>query len=94
MSAPLPTEITPMVRFDYTLGELGKMLCIQHGLHEGRFQVGVNIRVGIGAIQGPPGTTIVPGATVGFEGVSFAQVDAGLEGPDIVDAAAVNPRTP
>lgn len=92
MSAQLPTEASPLIKFDYSLVELGKILCIQHGLHEGRFQVGVNIRVGIGAIQGPPGTTTVPGATVGFEGVSFAQVDSGLEGPDIVDASTVNPR--
>lgn len=92
MSNSTPIDQATSPAFNFTLKELGALLCQFHGFHEGRFQVGLNLRLGVGAIQGPPGTQPVPGATVGIEGVSFNRVPDNATGHDIVDAAEVNPR--
>lgn len=68
-------------------------LLLKHlGIHEGRYEVAIGFRIGVGPVQGPPDTPPIPGATVGIEGFSLVTVPADAEGPNIVDAALVNPK--
>ena len=62
-------------------------------LHEGCYQLNVGFRIGVGgfALDGQSHTTPLPGAAVGVEGVSLARIPDGMQVPNMIDAAKVNP---
>lgn len=85
----LPTDNT----LNVDLHDLTKILIRHFDLHEGRYQLTLAFRIGVGAVGGEPGTNNpVPGAMIGVEGLGLGKVaDDAAEGPNIVDAAVVNP---
>ena len=74
-----------------TLAELAAILIRHHQIHEGRYELGISFRIGVGTVPGPEGSIPAPGAFMGVEGVSLTPVPPSNEGPNIVDAAVVNP---
>jgi len=70
---------------------VGVALVKHLGLHEGHFQVAVGFRLGVGGIPGELDGIPIPGAMVGVESVSLVPVDEVLQGPNVVNAAEVNP---
>lgn len=63
---------------------------IQHlGIHEGKFDVSIEVNIGVGNVASPDKTTRYPGAVFGVSGVGLAR--AAVEGPNTVDASVVNP---
>lgn len=67
-------------------------LLIKHfGIHEGRFVLGVNLRIGVGAVPGPEGAMPLPGALMGVEGLHLVPAQDNANGPEVIDAARVNP---
>lgn len=73
------------------LSEVGVALLKHLGIHEGRFQVAIGFRLGVGGIPGEKDGVTIPGAMVGVENVSLIRVDAVFQGPNVLDAAKVNP---
>ncbi len=83
-----PTEST----LNVDIHDLTKILIRHFDLHEGRYQLTLGFRIGIGAVGGEPGTNApVPGAMIGVEGIGLGKVIDDAVGPNIVDAAVVNP---
>lgn len=76
------------------LHELGEVLIKHLGLHEGRYQVGVGFRLGVGAVPGDASRPPVPAAMVGVESVILSPVPPDFEGPNVVDASVLNPSKP
>jgi hypothetical protein len=70
---------------------VGVALVKHLGLHKGHFQVAVGFRLGVGGIPGEPDGKPIPGAMVGVENISLVPVDATFQGPNVVNAAEVNP---
>lgn len=72
---------------------LTTVLIHHFGLHEGTYQLNVGFRIGVGGfnLDSGVGTTPLPGAVVGVEGVSLTRIPQGVEAPNSVDAAQVNP---
>jgi hypothetical protein len=62
-------------------------------IHEGIYQLNVGFKIGVGGIAMDGGANAVPlpGAMVGVEGVSLARIPPGVNAPNSVDAAEVNP---
>ena len=73
------------------LHELGEVLIKHLGLHEGRYQVGVGFRLGVGAVPGDASRPPVPAAMVGVESVILSPVPPEFDGPNVVDASVLNP---
>lgn len=78
------------IQFSHTLLEVGELLVKHHGLHEGFYEVALELQVGVGAI-GPTPESRLPGAMIGFSKVGLRKVDK-LQ-PLVIDAAKVNPPT-
>jgi hypothetical protein len=89
MSDSLPS-IEPQERI-VTLEQLATILVRHFQLHEGRYELGVGLRLGMGMVPGPHGSTQAPGAFVGVEGVSLRLSQRDKDGDLVVDAAVVNP---
>lgn len=75
------------------LKSLTEVLIRHFDVHEGAYQLNFGFRIGVGgfAMDNTPGSTPLPGAMVGVEGVSILRVPDGLDLPNTVDAAIVNP---
>lgn len=76
-----------------TLAELAAILIRHQQIHEGRYELGISFRIGVGTVPGPEGSKPAPGAFMGVEGMSLTPALPGMEGPNIVDAAVVNPAS-
>lgn len=78
-----------------SLREVAEVLVKHHGLHEGLYEVALELQVNFGAVGISP-ETIVPGAMIGVSKLGLRKVDALPAQPFahlIVDAANVNPDT-
>lgn len=73
------------------LQELAEILVRHYQLHEGRYQLAIGFRLGVGIVPGPEGARPLPGAILGVENVNLVPVPPDSRSPDIVDAALVNP---
>lgn len=71
--------------------DLVKILIMHFNVHEGKFALAMNFRIGIGQVPGPPDTMPLPGATLGIEGLGIQRVPDDASGVGIFDAAELNP---
>lgn len=71
-----------------SLQELATLLVKDADLHEGLFEVSLEIQIAIGAV-GPTPTDLLPGALVGVKSVGLRPTSKA--NPFTVDAAVVNP---
>lgn len=88
---PQVTPPTEQPNHLITLAELATILIRHHQIHEGLYEIGISFRIGVGTVPGPEGSIPAPGAFMGVEGMSLTPAPPGTEGPNIVDAAVVNP---
>lgn len=92
MSAPDKKPLVPtkqMVADPLTMQELTRLLIKHYDLHEGKFDLSMELQIGVGAV-GPDPTSPLPGAFFGVSKVGLSKVDK--DGPATVDAAIINPR--
>lgn len=75
------------------LKSLTEVLIRHFNLHEGVYQLNIGFKIGVGgfAMDGGPDAVPLPGAMVGVEGVSLARIPPGVNAPNALDAAKVNP---
>lgn len=73
------------------LKELATLLVRQFQLHEGRYQLAIGFRLGVGPVPGPEGSQPVPGAMMGVENIGLIPAPDDAKGPNIIEAAQVNP---
>lgn len=72
-----------------TMNELVAILLKQHGIHQGKYTIAVEFKVGIGQVKfsdGSGNSPQIPSASIGVSQVGLIQDDA-----NGVDAAEVNP---
>jgi len=86
------SAIEQPVSFD--LKSLTEVLIRHLEIHEGVYQLNLGFKIGVGgfAMDGGPDSVPLPGAVVGVEGVTLARIPEGVEVPNAVDAAKVNPE--
>lgn len=85
-----PGAMTP-VGTPLSMRDLAAVLVKHYGLHEGRYDLLVELQIGMGAV-GPDPDNLSPGAMIGVHKVGLLVAkDSG--GPTTVDAAVVNPAT-
>lgn len=77
------------------LKSLTEVVIRHFNLHEGVYQLNIGFKIGVGgfALEGGPDAVPLPGAMVGIEGVSLARIPPGVNAPNAVDAAKVNPAS-
>lgn len=90
-AADFTPDVNPLT---VPLHELAEVLVKHLGLHEGRYQVGVGFRLGVGAVPGDASHPPVPAAMVGVESVILSPVPPEFDGPNVVDASVLNPAKP
>jgi hypothetical protein len=75
------------------LKSLTEVLIRHFDIHEGVYQLNFGFRIGVGgfAMDPTPGSSPLPGAMVGVEGVNISRIPDGVDLPNAVDAAQVNP---
>jgi hypothetical protein len=73
------------------LKEVAAMLVKQYDIHEGLWEVAIEVQVGIGNFGQVP-EDVLPGAMFRMSRIGLNRVP--ISGPLTVDAAAVNPATP
>lgn len=75
------------------LKSLTEILIRHFDIHEGIYQLNLGFRIGVGgfSMDGNPGSVPLPGAVVGVEGVNLSRIPDGMDVPNSVDAAQVNP---
>ncbi len=85
----LPIEQTHSLN----LKSLTEVVIRHFKIHEGIYQLNIGFKIGVGgfAMDGGPDAVPLPGAMVGVEGVSLARIPRGVNAPNAVDAAKVNP---
>jgi hypothetical protein len=85
----LPIEQTHSLN----LKSLTEVVIRHFKIHEGVYQLNIGFKIGVGgfAMDGGPDAVPLPGAMVGVEGVSLARIPRGVNAPNAVDAAKVNP---
>jgi|APGre2960657468_1045069.scaffolds.fasta_scaffold338413_1 hypothetical protein len=78
---------------DLDLKSLTEVLIRHFDIHEGIYQLNFGFRIGVGgfAMDGSPESPPLPGAMVGVEGVNILRIPDGVDLPNAVDAAKVNP---
>ncbi len=81
----------PAIKLSIT--EIGKLLIREAKLHEGRFEVSVGFKVGVGVV-GPTKEDLLPGALFGVQDIGLMRVADDAEGPMILDAAEINNQKP
>lgn len=86
VQSPIEKHLVPL-----DLPKLAEILIKHFDLHAGRFEVAIGFRVGVGPVPGPDGINPAPGAFMGVENVHLQVVPAEFNGPNVVDAAQVNP---
>lgn len=77
------------------LKSLTEVVIRHFNLHEGVYQLNIGFKIGVGgfAMEGGPDAVPLPGAIVGIEGVNLARIPPGVNAPNAVDAAKVNPAS-
>jgi hypothetical protein len=73
------------------LKEVGGLLVKHYGLHEGLWDVALEMQVGIGLL-GPTPADVLPGATLRISRIGLTR--APLVGPLTINAAEINPPAP
>lgn len=84
------SETPELVAPPLAMQQLAALLVKHYGLHEGKFDLSVEFKIGVGAV-GPSKNDVLPGAVVGVAKVGLAPSEE--DGPMTVDAAVVNPPT-
>ena len=83
---------TPVAR-SLSLRELAELLVKHYDLHEGLYDLLVELKVGVGSVPtGPAESDRLPGATVAIASLGLSE--AQKPGPTTVDAAVINPALP
>jgi hypothetical protein len=84
------TEKNPNLIADFSLTELTEILIKNQGLHEGLYNLSVQLQIGVGAV-GPSPELICPGAMFGVSRIGLSKIEEGKENIHTVNAAKVNP---
>ena len=79
---------------EFSLKELAEILVKHKGLHEGRYNLALQFRVGFGSIGPESPDEVYPGAVIVLTRIGLAATPEGKENIHTVDAAEVNPATP
>lgn len=77
----------------FSITEIGKLLIREAKLSEGRFEVAVGFKVGVGVV-GPTENEALPGAIFGVQDIGLSRVADDAEGPMILDASEINSPKP
>lgn len=73
----------------YSLRELTEILLKTEGIHEGLYNLSIEMMFAVGAV-GPSPEKTIPGASIGISKIGISMADK--VGPHTVDAAEVNPK--
>ncbi len=84
------TEKNPNLIADFSLTELTEILIKNQGLHEGLYNLSVQLQIGVGTV-GPSPELICPGAMLGVSRIGLSKTDEGKENIHTVNAAKINP---
>ncbi|WP_162777361.1 hypothetical protein [Comamonas kerstersii] len=77
----------PTIKFSMT--EIGKLLIREAKFTEGRYEVAVGFKVGVGVV-GPTENEALPGAIIGVQDIGLSRVADDASGPMILDAAVIS----
>lgn len=90
----MSTDAKNMVEpYQLSIQQLGAVLLKHYGLHEGKYQLSVGFKIGVGSVpSGEEDTETIPGAIVGVEGVMLTREPDDAQSPNILDAAVLNPK--
>lgn len=77
----------------FSITEIGKLLIRESKLNEGRFEVAVGFKVGVGVV-GPTKNEVLPGAIFGVQDIGLSRVADDAEGPMILDASEISAAKP
>lgn len=77
----------------FSITDIGKLLIREANLNEGRFEVAVGFKVGVGVV-GPTENEALPGAIFGVQDIGLSRVADDAEGPMILDAAEISAPKP
>ena len=80
----------PEVVANFDLFKVAELLIKEHGLHEGRFEVGFQFALAVGKFGLQPGVAPVPGVLSSVAGLALLHSPA--DSMIGVDATVVNPR--
>lgn len=80
-------------KIKFSITEIGKLLIREAKLSEGRFEVAVGFKIGVGVV-GPKENEVLPGAIFGIEDIGLSRVADDAEGPMILDATEINIQKP
>lgn len=81
------TQLVP-VKAPLSLRDLAAVLVQHYDLHEGRYDLMVELQIGVGPV-GPDPANLTPGAMVGISKVGL--LPSAADGTTTVDAAIINP---
>lgn len=81
--------------YSLDLKSLTEVVIRHFKIHEGVYQLNIGFKIGVGgfAMDGDPNAVPLPGAMVGVQAVSLARIPDGVNAPNAVNAAEVNPAT-
>jgi len=90
MATPTNPQAGPQFINQKTLKELATLLVKDAGLHEGNFDLSLEIQIAVGSL-GPTPEQALPGALFGVKSIGLTRT----EKPNVntVDASIVNPRS-
>lgn len=74
----------------YELRELAALMVKDQGLHDGLYELSIEIQVAVGVV-GPDKDSVLPGALIGFKSAGLRKVEKSNRLS--VNAAEVNPAT-
>ena len=86
------TEKNPNLIADFSLRELTEILIKNQGLHEGFYNLSVELQIGVGTV-GPSPELICPGAMLGVTRIGLSKTEKGKENIHTVNAAEINPAS-
>lgn len=72
-----------------SLKDLAELLVKQNKLHEGLYEIAVELKIAAGAV-GPTAEDALPGVIIGVGGITLSH--ANHVGVNVVDASVVNPK--
>lgn len=72
-----------------SLKDLAELLVKQNKLHEGLYEIAVELKIAAGAV-GPTAEDALPGVIIGVGGITLSH--ANHLGANVVDASVVNPK--
>lgn len=84
------TEKNPNLIADFSLTELTEILIKNQGLHDGLYNLSVQLQIGVGSV-GPSPELICPGAMLGVSRIGLSRTEKGKENIHTVNAAEINP---